>query len=122
MFRSHSVAVARAEQLARLEAVNAKCPRHSDEWFAESQILGLQADAELGLMDCYSGFDFDWLCGFYAGFEWNFAAQSRQIRLVLDDPRFPAIAEKIQAEFGFDLRAELETAEPESSRFAAEYA
>jgi hypothetical protein len=79
----------------------------SDQWFAELQLLKLEGISKQGLWSCYSSFQ-DYLCDFYPNFEWRRDAMCRQIRLMLNDPRFPSIASKIQELFSFDLKVELE--------------
>lgn len=109
MFRPHDAELARSEERADRNAATAKgYATHSDEWFAEVRILDLERTARLGLMDCYAGFP-ESLFDFWPGFAWEPGAMRRQVRMVLADPRFPAIEAGIRDTFGFDIRAELES-------------
>ena len=112
-FRTHDVAVARAEEAVIHAAADAKfgdSPR-TDAWYAECQILRLQQDADAGLMDCYEGYDnVDWQADFgsgWVGWPGIETSATKQIQLVIDDPRLPAIAKTILERDGFDMMAEL---------------
>lgn len=108
MFRPHDVELARAEEAADIATAMAHgYVRHSDLWFAEIRLLDLERTARIGLMDCYADFA-ESLYDFWPGFSWDQQARARQIDLVRADPRFPAIAAAIAAEFGFDIAAELD--------------
>jgi len=75
-------------------------------WMVERQILHLQHIAENGLPDCYEDFE-EFLYDFYPGFAWGDPDREEQIKAVLADARFAAIAEAIQRDWDFDLRADL---------------
>ena len=47
--RQHDIALARQEAEAHRQAPSAKYPPHSNEWFAELQLLKLQDTADKGL-------------------------------------------------------------------------
>ena len=117
-FRSHELEVAQNEATAIHAAAEAKFPRESDEWHAECQILRLQQIADLGLEDCYSGYDDgnfqgDFGSGWYSYGEFD---ALRQIAMVLEDPRLPNIAKTLRERDGFDLHGELAETYLEFSR------
>ena len=107
-FRPHDPALARAEAEQHRQAASAKHPTHSDEWFAELQILALQDIAAKGLWSCYSSFE-HFLADFYADFAWD-GRLARQVELLRLDPRLELIVALIRASHGFDLEAELRQA------------
>jgi len=108
-FRQHELEVARTEEAAIIAAAEAKFPRESDEWQAECQILRLHQIADLGLEDCYSGYDDinfqgDFGSGWYSYGEFD---ALRQIVMVMEDHRLPDIAKILRDRDGFDLHGEL---------------
>jgi hypothetical protein len=108
-FRQHDVAVAQAEEVAIMEAADAKFTHVSDEWNAECQLLRLQRIAEHGLMDCYEGYDDgDFQGDFGSGwYSCEGCDALRQIVMVMEDPRLPGIAKTIRDRDGFDVHGEL---------------
>jgi hypothetical protein len=107
-FRPHDSALSRAEAEKHRQAASAKYPTHSDEWFAELQILKLQDIAAKGLWSCYLSFE-HYLADFYADFAWD-GRQARQIELLLADARLPLVVALIRVAHDFDLEAELRQA------------
>jgi hypothetical protein len=103
-FRPHDLALARQEAEGHRQTASAKYPSRSNDWFAELQILKLQATAEQG----YESFEHS-LADFYADFSWD-GRMARQVEIVLADPRLPQIVATIKAVHGFDLEAELRQA------------
>src|SRR5262245_60243012 len=105
--RPHSIALARAEEVAHQGAASALHSTYSPEWFAEYNMLQLEATASLGLWDCYGGFDTGWQADFWSGLPWTRPELDRAVALLLEHPRFGAVRAALLAEFGFDLEREL---------------
>jgi hypothetical protein len=107
-FRLHDPALARTEAEQHRQAASAKYSIHTDEWFAELQILALQNTATKGLWSCYESFE-HYLADFYADFVWD-GRQARQLELVLADPRLPLVVALFRVSHDFDLETELRQA------------
>lgn len=108
-FRRHDIVLARAEEEEDRRAATALHPPYSDGWHAEVVLLELDRAARLGLWHCYP--DAEAMCyDMWPQFAWRPDAQRVQVRLVLADPRWPAIAEYFLQAHGFDLEAELREA------------
>jgi hypothetical protein len=107
MFRQYDVTLARDEEADDHALASRSHPPYSPAWFAELALLKLGRIAELGLMDCYSGLNIEWLCDFWAGMPWTDQGCRQAVALILADPRFEAIRAGLQAEFGLDLGHEL---------------
>lgn len=80
---------------------------NSMRWFAEYNLLHLQHVGEYGLPNCYVSAE-DFLYDFWPDLPWDLRGQRAVARLMLSDPRFPAIRDAVQASIGHDMRVELE--------------
>jgi hypothetical protein len=107
MFYKHDIAAAQELRMVLSEQAKGSS--------AEFQILHLQHIAEHGLPDCYDSFG-SFLFDFYPDFSWTPHASMTQMQAVVNDTRFPHIAQQIQNMFGFDMRAELEFSIEEAER------
>jgi hypothetical protein len=105
--RFHEVEQARAEEAAHRAAASALHPDYSPEWFAEFNLLQLEATASLGLWDCYDGFGTTWQADFWAGLPWSRPALDQAVALLLAHPRFEAVRAALLSEYGLDLDQEL---------------
>lgn len=84
--------------------------RHSSvEEMAQAQVNKFWKYAADGLPDTYTNFN-DWLFDMFPDFPWQEPAHCECIRLVLNNPEFPAIEEGFQQRFSRSLKAELEKA------------
>lgn len=106
-FYLHDVDAEVRKSNAMMESALSKGEHDSIPNSVEFNLLHLEGVAADGLPDCYDDFD-DFLFDFYPGFSPH--TMHEEIRLVIDSPRFAAIANRIQADWGFDMRAELEEA------------
>jgi hypothetical protein len=105
--RPHDIALARAEIDAHRRAASALHPAYSPEWFAEFNLLQLEATASLGLWSCYGGFGTAWQADFWCDLPWTRPELDRAVALLLEHPRFGAVRAALLAEYGFDLEREL---------------
>jgi hypothetical protein len=105
--RPHDVEQARAEEAAHRAAASALHFEYSSGWFAEFNLLQLEATAALGLWGCYDGFGTGWQSDFWASLPWSRPALDEAVALILQHPRFGAVKAALLAEYGFDLDLEL---------------
>jgi len=110
-FYPHDMMKARQDAEDRRECAAIKHPYLSDKWHKEICIRQLEQVAQIGLPSCYCDLE-DFLVDWFMDFSWNERAVN-QIQLVLDDPRFPGIADRINPEWGIDLAGELRKAQEE---------
>lgn len=91
---------------ARHAAAGRVDKQFGDRWFAELNLLHLQEIGEHGLPDCYDKPE-EFLYDFWPDLPWDAKSQRAVARLILDDPRFPAIRAAVQAATGLDMEHEL---------------
>jgi hypothetical protein len=107
-FHARDVAASRALHASWLEIAATRGPHDSVANSVEFNLLHLEDVAANGLADCYDGIE-EWLYDFYPGLNWGDESVDR-LRLILADPRFEVASARILADWGFDMRAELESA------------
>lgn len=114
MFYKHDISQSVSERNKRHVQATDKFPRHSNEWFAEYNLLHLQQISEKGLPNCYASFQ-DFLYDLYPDFSWD-DRRDEQINLILADTRWPAIEQGIQRLFDFSMTKEFQQAKEDEDK------
>jgi len=100
------LADARRRDKAREAKADDLYARYSDAWMAENALLHLEEVVEIGLDPAYKGSADSFMSDFAADFSWDEDA-IRQMRSILDDPRFDPVHEHFIKELDFNLRGAL---------------
>jgi len=110
------IAAARRRDAAREKKATDLYAKYTDAWMAENALLHLEEVVEIGLDPAYDGKVESFLCDFASNFSWD-EDSVRQMRSILDDPRFAPVHEHFQKQLSFNLRGELQRMIEQSKEF-----
>ena len=99
--RLKQIAAARRKCDRRAKAADVLYVRYTDAWMAEQALMHLEEIVKDGLDSAYKGNIGEFLC------DWYIDLCHREVRSILDDPRFEPVAAHFQEKYACDLRAEL---------------
>jgi len=104
MLEEERIKAARERAVAREAKASALYTECTDAWMAEQALLHLEEVVEVGLDPVYKGSADSFMNDWAADLSWDEDA-SRQLRSILDDPRFEPVERHFRTQLGFDLRS-----------------